>query len=70
MCEPEPVSPTPQEAPVAQFTEAINEAIAEAQAQLAQASAAGDDELVMVCEGRLEGLRRIAAENGVELLSA
>lgn len=55
---------------MAQFTEAINEAIAEAQAQLAQASAAGDDELVMVCEGRLEGLRRIAAENGVELLSA
>lgn len=55
---------------MAQFTEAIMQAVAEAQAQLAQALAADDDELVMVHEGRLEGLRRIAAENGVELLPA
>lgn len=48
-----------------EFVRAIAEAIDAASTDLAHARAAGDVDDVIVHEGRLEDLRRLAAEHGV-----
>lgn len=50
---------------MAQFTEAITGAIAIAQQELDEARADGDVDAAVAHEGRLEDLRRLAADNDV-----
>jgi hypothetical protein len=51
---------------MAEFVEAIGEAIATARTDLEAARREGDVDLAIVHEGRLEELRRLAAANGVD----
>jgi hypothetical protein len=50
---------------MAEFAHAIEEAIASARSELDRARKEGDVDEAIVYEGRLEELRRLAAENGV-----
>jgi hypothetical protein len=52
---------------VSQFQHEIRSRVAETQDNLARAHEAGDEYLVGIRLGELEGLARVAAEHGVEL---
>jgi hypothetical protein len=52
---------------MSEFTAQIRQRVAEAQLELAQARASGDDYLVQLSLGQIESLARLAADHHVDL---